>query len=200
MKIYPLILCFLACSSVSNSVSAADKPLTSCEQFVKLWQKNYPPAKKYSNFQCSRNTPVSEWDSTLIIHGNPTADTEDFWYYSPKMHEVMHQINGKNEPPLNATTFKSSVSANIEVAITKENCAKLNATSTNYKDAMAENIGVPKQTLVLQGGAWRGLSGCRVFYQTPKGPYSCIFSSFLSDDGGTTTFAAGYGRCEKENP
>ena len=85
---------------------------------------------------------------------------------------------------------------NIEVARTKENCNKLEATSTNYKEAMAENIGVPKQTLILQGGAWSDFS-CRVFYETPKGPYSCNFSTFLSDDGGVTTFAAGFGNCQK---
>jgi hypothetical protein len=85
---------------------------------------------------------------------------------------------------------------NIEVARTKENCNKLDATSTSYKEAMAENIGVPKQTLVLQGGVWSDFS-CRVFYESPKGPYSCNFSTFLSDDGGITTFAAGFGNCQK---
>ena len=81
---------------------------------------------------------------------------------------------------------------------TKLNCDKIDSTSTQYLERMAESIGVPQRTMKLEGGVWSQYYGCSLLFSTPKGPHKCTFSHLLSSDKGKTAFPAGFGNCEKE--
>ena len=86
---------------------------------------------------------------------------------------------------------------NISMEQSKVNCDKLSNVSTKYLDDMAEYVGVPKRSMQLEGGVWSNYNGCSVLFTTPKGVFKCIYSHLLSSDNGKTTYAAGYGNCEK---
>jgi hypothetical protein len=92
--------------------------------------------------------------------------------------------------------YKFSLANNIDLTQTRENCNKLDGFSNQYKQSIAENIGVAPAGIKLIGGMWRGF--CQVQVNSPKGVFNCAYSSgLLSDDGGKTAFVAGYGNCEK---
>ena len=87
---------------------------------------------------------------------------------------------------------------NKEMDLSRKNCDILDGTTANLAQSYSEQIGIPKKTLQLQGGVWSDYRGCRLLYSTPKGTFTCLFSMLLSSDNGKTTYAAGYGRCEKD--
>jgi hypothetical protein len=185
IKFVAALFISLCAASVAN---AADKPYTSCQQLVKQWLKNYPPAKTYASYSCETNVPASEWDSTLIISGKPTPDSEDTWYYSPKLHEITRNTNGSRGPILNASTFKTSTPVNEELPLTPESCSKIKSWSTQFEEGVATAIGTAVSDLDFRRTKF-GIV-CDYIVSTSKGTYQCMVPLILQpSEKGKKTFA-----------
>ena len=101
---------FVFLSSSTQVNAANDKGFKNCDQFVQSWLKNYEYASKYYSYECSTNPSKNSEDATLIIHGKPGTQNDDYWYYYPKKNEVLRQKPDGSKEILSASNFKSESS------------------------------------------------------------------------------------------